>query len=436
MPIVVDHGVNPAVLARAGYGAGLSQWEEQERLRRLADQERLQQLQFQRESQLLGIGAAQDQAVLGARLQQQQRDRDWVLNQYGNALQGAYVPRGRAPRGYSIPSGYPVPPQAPRSRSTPSTRQLTPEQEFMLEAAGQGMEAQLEQQQTQLEHQQGLENQYREHAFRNLTYSPDQLRQIQEIETGIAWAQTTPQLEESQRQAVINNLVARRSRIVPMSPEEESPFPEGQDVGQIWEAPDPTRPGANVMMTRDKDGIPRVVQGWSPAEGAKPMVSAKEFADLWKSAQESLTEESATGGIIKQPTAKEVNAQVQHILSAYKAFTAGEPMPEFGGEDPGAEDPGAEQPVPGAEPPPQPAPPESVIPPGDIARQIQSMPSADQAQLMQMMPDDALRAIQILNELEKFRAYGPEADNTIGYDEAVAFQKELAALLNKYREAQ
>lgn len=366
MPIVVDHGVNPAVLARAGYGAGLSQWEEQERLRRLADQERLQQLQFQRESQLLGIGAAQNQAVLGAQLQQQQRDRDWVLNQYGNALQGAYVPRGRAPRGYSIPSGYPVPPQAPRSRSTPSTRQLTPEQEFMLEAAGQGMEAQLEQQQTQLEHQQGLENQYREHAFRNLTYSPDQLRQIQEIETGIAWAQTTPQLEESQRQAVINNLVARRSRIVPMSPEEESPFPEGQDVGQIWEAPDPTRPGANVMMTRDKDGIPRVVQGWSPAEGAKPMVSAKEFADLWKSAQESLTEESATGGIIKQPTAKEVNAQVQNILSAYKAFTSGEQMPEFGGEDPGVEDPmapepGAEQPVPGVEPPqPEPAQPFSL----------------------------------------------------------------------------
>jgi hypothetical protein len=132
------------------------------------------------------------------------------------------------------------------------------------------------------------------------------------------------ELKEVKRQ-----VLAKQAGIKPLPKlKKESPYPDGQDVGQVWQAPD--SPG--VTLTRDNDGN---VKKLYESGGGAPSVA--DVAKIAQTVTESLTTEDAKGGK-KSPTPEEIEAGVKRILEMHKRLT--------GGATTAADGAGAEPPIP------------------------------------------------------------------------------------------
>ena len=90
-----------------------------------------------------------------------------------------------------------------------------------------------------------------------------------------------------------------------------SPYQQGQDVGQVWQAPD--SPG--VTLTRDKEGN---VKKLYESGGDAPSVA--DVAKIAQTVTESLTSEDAKG-VKKSPKPEDVEAGVRRILEMHKRVT-------------------------------------------------------------------------------------------------------------------
>jgi hypothetical protein len=157
----------------------------------------------------------------------------------------------------------------------------------------------------------------------------DQLRRREDVE----WGYTARQRQEFEDMArsydeavnsgefsadelkeVKRQVLAKQAGIKPLPKlKKESPYPEGQDVGQVWQAPD--SPG--VTLTRDKEG--NVKKLYESGVGAP---SVADVAKIAQTVTDSLTTEDAKGGK-KSPKPEDVEAGVKRILEMHKRLTGG-----------------------------------------------------------------------------------------------------------------
>jgi hypothetical protein len=166
--------------------------------------------------------------------------------------------------------------------------------------------------------------------LREGTADADQMRRREDVE----WAYSTKQRQEfddlarsydeavnsgeftpDELKEIKRQVIAKQAGIAPLPKlKKESPYPEGQDVGQVWQAPD--SPG--VTLTRDKEGN---VKKLYESGGGAPSVD--DVAKLAKTVMETLTTEDPKTGLRVSPSSEEVEAGVKRLLEMHKRLTGG-----------------------------------------------------------------------------------------------------------------
>ena len=117
------------------------------------------------------------------------------------------------------------------------------------------------------------------------------------------------ELKEVKRQ-----VIAKQAGIAPLPKlKTQSPYQPGQDVGQVWQAPD--SPG--VTLTRDKEGNVKKLY-----ESGSETPSVADVAKIAQTVTESLTSEDAKG-VKKSPKPEDIEAGVKRILEMHKRLTGG-----------------------------------------------------------------------------------------------------------------
>jgi hypothetical protein len=134
----------------------------------------------------------------------------------------------------------------------------------------------------------------------NLKYSAKQRADIEKINQDIDYINQNPSMSPQQKKNAIMELERRRGSIMKLpTPRQDSPFPDGQDIGQTWEI------GGGGVATRDNKGNIRIL--------VKPP-TPEEYSKIYDSVFKAL---SADGDI---PDAATVEQAVMDRLSAYGKF--------------------------------------------------------------------------------------------------------------------
>jgi hypothetical protein len=151
-------------------------------------------------------------------------------------------------------------------------------------------------------------------------YSTKQRQEFEDMARSYDEAVNSGEFSEDELKEVKRQVIAKQAGITPLPKlKKESPYPQGQDVGQVWQAPD--SPG--VTLTRDKEGN---VKKLYESGGGAPSVA--DVAKIAQTVTESLT--TVVNDERKPPKPEDVEAGVKRILEMHKRLTGGATAAEGG----------------------------------------------------------------------------------------------------------
>lgn len=168
-------------------------------------------------------------------------------------------------------------------------------------------------------------------GMQELEYTQQQRQELNKLHAARNFIAQSDDYTEAEKEIAYRQIDAKLMGIQPVIPK-ESPFPEGQDVGQLWTEVDPTT-GQELLFTRDDKGIPRIPQGWKPSEGADDGLDTKQLLAIKDRVHDRLLEKYEG----REPPAEEVMAGVQREIAFIKAMKGGDT--EGGGEETAPPDP-------------------------------------------------------------------------------------------------
>ena len=147
------------------------------------------------------------------------------------------------------------------------------------------------------------------------TYTARQRQEFEDMARSYDEAVNSGEFTPDELKEIKRQVISKQAGIAPLPKlKKESPYPEGQDVGQVWQAPD--SPG--VTLTRDKEGN---VKKLYESGGGAPSVD--DVAKLAKTVMETLTTEDPKTGLRVSPSQEEVEAGVKRLLEMHKRLTGG-----------------------------------------------------------------------------------------------------------------
>lgn len=147
------------------------------------------------------------------------------------------------------------------------------------------------------------------------TYTAQQRQKFDEMSRSYDEAVNSGEFSPDELKEVKRQVLAKQAGIAPLPKlKTQSPYQPGQDVGQVWQAPD--SPG--VTLTRDKEGNVKKLY-----ESGIETPSVADVAKVMKEVTASLTTEDPDTNERTVPSNEDVEAGVKRILEMHKRLTGG-----------------------------------------------------------------------------------------------------------------
>lgn len=147
------------------------------------------------------------------------------------------------------------------------------------------------------------------------------LARLSEAENQVKQQMAAGDMPPQVGQAYLDQIFAQRSGIQPVTrPAEQSPWPEGRGVGEVWDDDSPNAPGKKNIWTRDHNGNAKLIE--SPSAGPQSASLAEAFTPevhqrLWKDAMEASRGFDAETGRATAPDPNEAMRSYQESVAAY-----------------------------------------------------------------------------------------------------------------------
>jgi hypothetical protein len=207
--------------------------------------------------------------------------------------------------------------EAQRKSLEAQQREAALGREFTLERDEAGQERSLETMRLGADLREGAADadQLRRREDVDYAYTTQQRQEFDDAARSYDEAVNSGEFSEDELKEIKRQVLAKQNKIAPLPTlKKESPYTEGQGVGQVWQAPD--SPG--VTLTRDKEGN---VKKLYESGGGAPSVD--DVAKLAKTVTETLTTEDQKTGLRVSPKPEDVEAGVKRLLEMHKRLTGG-----------------------------------------------------------------------------------------------------------------
>lgn len=159
-------------------------------------------------------------------------------------------------------------------------------------------------------------------------YSAEARQKLDKVQRAMNWVKQTPTLTPKQKESAMGKL--QKDMLLLKSDErppwEESPYPEGQRIGDIWSSDGSQNLPEGWVFTRDKDGVPKLIG--RPDQSA---ITLTNFNKTYDDVYQSLTVENKKTGVIDRPSPLEVQRTVKARMKMFEELSKPSPVPGGGG---------------------------------------------------------------------------------------------------------